>query len=476
MARMLQSQWDFDATPEPDPAPAAEKVWTVSEITRRLKRLLEVEVGRVSIVGEITNLRRQASGHIYFTLKDEQSSIQCVLFRGTAGANRSCLKDGAEIRVKGELSIYAPRGQYQLVVREIEPQGEGALRARFEAMKKRLQDLGWFDSERKRAIPRFPSRIGCVTSETGAALRDFVHVIERRFAGVEIWVRPSRVQGEGAAAQVAQGIRDLQSFRDENGNGVDVIVITRGGGSLEDLWAFNEELVAQAVFESRIPVISAVGHEIDFSISDFVADLRAATPSAAAELLTEHFVQAVDKALHLESRLDRQVAQRIQWVGNHLSNTARRLDRSSPSRWLDTQRQKLDDLEVDLGRGVQRLLNEKTTQITEFNGRLARIHPEKLAMQAREKLEQRSEALKQLMQRRLEMWSGNLKSLVDQLKILSPLNTLDRGYSITFNSKNGKVVQDVKDVAPGDLLSTRLPQGEIISRVIAESEAESNRN
>lgn len=473
---MLQSQWDFDATPEPDPAsaPVAEKVWTVSEITRRLKRLFEQEVGRISVLGEITNLRRQASGHIYFTLKDDQSAIQCVLFRGTAGANRSCLKDGAEIRAKGELSIYAPRGQYQLVVREVEPQGEGALRARFEAMKKRLQDLGWFDSERKKPIPRFPSRIGCVTSETGAALRDFVHVIERRFAGVEIWVKPSRVQGEGAAEQVAQGIRDLQSFRDENGNGVDVIVITRGGGSLEDLWAFNEEVVAQAIFESRIPVISAVGHEIDFSISDFVADLRAATPSAAAELLTEHFVQAVDKAIQLEGRFDRQVAQRMHWIENHLNNTARRLDRCSPSRWLDMQRQKLDDLDLDLDRGVQRLLNEKTTRVSEFCGRLKRIHPEKLALQAREKLEQRSETLQQLIRRQLEMLSGNLKSLADQLKILSPLNTLDRGYSITFNSKTGQVIKDIHDVAPGDLLSTRLNQGEIISKVLREEEAIQN--
>lgn len=474
MARMLQSQWDFDATPEPDPAPVAEKVWTVSEITRRLKRLLEQEVGRISVLGEITNLRRQASGHIYFTLKDDQSAIQCVLFRGTAGANRSCLKDGAEIRAQGELSIYAPRGQYQLVVREVEPQGEGALRARFEAMKKRLQELGWFDAERKRPIPRFPSRIGCVTSETGAALRDFVHVIERRFAGVEIWVRPSRVQGEGAAEQVAQGIRDLQSFHDEHGNGVDVIVITRGGGSLEDLWAFNEEVVARAVFESRVPVISAVGHEIDFSISDFVADLRAATPSAAAELLTEHFVQAVDKAVHLQGRFQRQIAQQMQWIENHLSNVARRLERSSPSRWLDMQRQKLDDLDLDLDRGVQRLLNEKSARISEFNGRLTRIHPEKLALQAREKLEQRAEALSQLTRRQLDLLSGNLKSLADQLKILSPLNTLDRGYSITFNSKSGKVIKDVQDVAPGDILSTRFTQGKVLSKVLAEDEVNQN--
>jgi exodeoxyribonuclease VII large subunit len=465
MARILQSQWDFDDVPDPEPQKPVEKIWTVGEITRRLKKWLEQEVGRVSIVGEISNLRRQSSGHIYFTLKDDQAALQCVLFRGTADANRSCLKDGAEIRAKGDFSIYAPRGQYQLVVREVEPQGAGALQAKFDALKLRLQGLGWFESERKRPIPKFPQRIGCVTSASGAALRDFVHVIERRFPGLQIWVYSSRVQGAGAAEEIARGIDAFQSFQDENGNRADVIVLTRGGGSLEDLWAFNEEIVAQHIFQSSIPVISAVGHEIDFSISDFVADLRAATPSAAAEILTQHYLQAIEKADALNGRLSRASRQYIQWALHQQQTLLRRLELSSPKRWLDTQRQKLDDLDNDLSREAQRVLQSKINQSREIQSRLQRIHPERIAAQLSEALQSKWNELQLGVNRRLETQKTTLKSLQERLKLLSPWNTLDRGYSITFDSNTGQVVRDINKIKKGDALTTHLPQGKIMSRV-----------
>jgi exodeoxyribonuclease VII large subunit len=289
MPRTSPSQWDFGDLFAPR---ASRQVWTVSELTLRLKRLLESEIGQVCVTGEVSNLRLQSSGHTYFTLKDAGAQLNCVLFRGEAAAARSLLEDGRKVLLQGVLTVYEPRGQYQLVVRQVELQGLGALQVAFEKLKQRLQAEGWFAAERKRPLPRYPQRIGLVTSPDGAAMRDVLHVVQRRYPGLGILLAPCRVQGEGAATEIAAAIRLLNAWSAGAPAAAQlaVILVTRGGGSLEDLWAFNEETVARAIFESALPVISAVGHEIDFTISDFVADVRAATPSAAAEILTEGFV------------------------------------------------------------------------------------------------------------------------------------------------------------------------------------------
>lgn len=287
MPRPAKSQWDFGELFSPE---QTRRVWSVSELTAQVRRLLEQHLGTVWVGGEITNFSQSAAGHCYFGLKDGVAQIQCVLFRGAgvSAAVRAALADGQKVIVQGEVSVYEARGQYQLVVRAVELQGVGALQAAFEQLKRKLAAEGLFAPERKRPVPRFPQRLGLVTSPAGAALRDVLHVIRRRQPGLEIILAPCRVQGEGAAAEIAAALSLLNELHAApDGVRLDAILVTRGGGSLEDLWAFNEEVVARALAASVVPTVSAVGHEIDFTIADFVADLRAATPSAAAEQLTE---------------------------------------------------------------------------------------------------------------------------------------------------------------------------------------------
>ena len=328
MDKRPKSQWDFG---ELFPSETGRRVLSVSELTAQVKRLLEKQVGAVWVTGEVTNLRAQSSGHIYFTLKDATSQLSCVLFRGEAVMNRSVLQDGQKVLLQGDVTVYEARGQYQLIVHAVELQGVGALQIAFDKLKQKLAAEGLFAPERKRSLPDYPQRIGLVTSPTGAAIRDVLHVVQRRNPGLEIILAPCRVQGEGAAAEIAAAIRLLNEFGSRSSGresapsesqsrltsaatgGLDLILVTRGGGSLEDLWAFNEEAVARAIFESAIPVVSAVGHEIDFTISDFVADVRAATPSAAAEIITEGVFASrefVAEALGLLRQRVRQRAER----------------------------------------------------------------------------------------------------------------------------------------------------------------------
>src|SRR6267154_1619181 len=315
MAKPIKTQWDFgelfakQTSSAPEPAPAApapatppplkpsRKILSVTELTSQIRRILEGQVGHVWVTCEITNLRNQSSGHIYFTLKDANAQLSCVLFRGELFVDRTLLDDGKNVTLGGEVTVFERRGQYQLRVTSLEAQGAGALQAAFERLKQKLNAEGLFAKERKRPLPRFPQRIGLVTSPTGAAIRDVLHVIERRNPSLEIVLAPCRVQGDGAALEIAAAIQFLNEYnsaqsqirRQElpigNHQSLDLILVTRGGGSPEDLWAFNEEVVARAIFHSALPVVSAVGHEIDFTISDFVADVRAATPSAAAEII-----------------------------------------------------------------------------------------------------------------------------------------------------------------------------------------------
>jgi exodeoxyribonuclease VII large subunit len=471
MPKPAKSQWDFGELFPPESLAAQRKVLSVSDLTRQIKRLLEQQVGEVWVTGEVTNLRLQSSGHAYFTLKDASAQLSCVLFRGEAQVDRSLLQDGRKVTLQGEVTVYEPRGQYQLRVTQVEVQGIGALQAAFEKLKQKLKAEGLFATERKRPLPPYPQRIGLVTSPTGAAIRDVLHVVERRNPALEIILVPCRVQGEGAAPEIAAAIQLLNEFNaaqvamGDREMGLDLILVTRGGGSLEDLWAFNEEVVARAIFDSALPVVSAVGHEIDFTIGDFVADLRAATPSAAAEIITEG-VFASGQFLAEASQRIRQLA-RQQLDDKHyvLTQTAERLARVHPRRRLNDWLQRLDDAQAALLRCVKQGARQQRLSWQNLCDRLARVRPKLLLRQKYEAFGQLERRLHEQARLKLEARQSVLDALEARLRLLGPEQVLARGYSITTDAGTGKVLREASETQAGQRLKTRLRSGEVFSKV-----------
>ncbi len=441
MAKPTKSQWDFG---ELFPAEETRKVLSVSELTTQVKRLLEKSLGQIWVSGEVTNLRAQSSGHIYFSLKDAGAQLSCVLFRGTAADSRALLADGQKVLLQGDVTVYEARGQYQLIVRAVELQGIGALQIAFEKLKQKLAAAGWFAADRKRPLPRFSQRIGLVTSPTGAAIRDVLHVVQRRNPGLEIVLVPCRVQGEGAAAEIAEAVRWLNAYHlSAPAAPLDLILLTRGGGSLEDLWAFNEEVVAQAIVQSALPVVSAVGHEIDFTISDFVADFRAATPSAAAEIITEGVFASREFVADAPEWLRNRVRRGLTASAEDLEQLQNRLARLHPRSRLDDALQRLDDLQTGLLRCVKTAARDRTVAVQHLYGRFLRVRPAQIVRQRREQLRQ--------MER--------------QLNLLGPVQVLARGYSITLDAASGKIIRSAQETKPGQTLQTKLGTGEVLSRV-----------
>jgi exodeoxyribonuclease VII large subunit len=495
MSKPPKSQWDFGELFPPSPgnsgatgptgSPSAGRtVLSVSELTTQVKRLLEKSVGSVWVTGEITNLRAQSSGHMYFTLKDAGAQLSCVLFRGETVRNRSGLQDGQKLLLQGDVTVYEARGQYQLIVRAVELQGIGALQIAFEKLKQKLAAEGLFAPERKRALPEYPQRIGLVTSPTGAAVRDVLHVVQRRNPALEIILAPCRVQGDGAAEEIASAIRLLNEFNsDSRGSGrqsapsesqsrltsaattkLDLILVTRGGGSLEDLWAFNEETVARAIFESAIPVVSAVGHEIDFTISDFVADVRAATPSAAAEIITEGVFASREFVAEAPGLLRRKVRQRLEGAVTEFVQLQGRLTRAHPRRRLDEFLQRLDDLQTGLSRNAKQGIKERQVAWQNLATRLLRVRPAQLLRQRHELLKASRHRLRELAQNGLRDRQNRFGVMEARLRLLGPEQVLARGYSITTNAATGKVLREAAEVKSGQRLKTRLKTGEIFSR------------
>jgi exodeoxyribonuclease VII large subunit len=459
MGKPAKSQWDFG---ELFPTEQTRKVLSVSELTAQVKRLLEKSVGQVWVTGEVTNLRAQSSGHMYFTLKDAAAQLSCVLFSREKVSHRELLADGQKVLLQGDISVYEVRGQYQLIVRAVELQGVGALQIAFEKLKQKLAAEGLFAPERKRPLPKYPQRIGLVTSPTGAAIRDVLHVVQRRNPGLEIILAPCRVQGEGAAEEIAAAIQLLNEFNSRSSgresapsenqsrltsaatkSGLDLILVTRGGGSLEDLWAFNEEAVARAIFESAIPVVSAVGHEIDFTISDFVADVRAATPSAAAEIITEGVFAS------------RQL----------VSDLTQRMARAHPRRRMNELLQQLDDLQAGLLRCTRQGTKERQVAWQNLAERLLRVRPAQLLKQRRESLVVSRRRLRELAHVCLRNGRNRFEATEARLRLLGPEQVLSRGYSITMDAATGKVLRAAKDVKVGQHLKTRLKAGEVLSKV-----------
>jgi exodeoxyribonuclease VII large subunit len=489
-----KSQWDFG---ELFPPEQTRRVLSVSELTEQVRRLLEKHVGQVWVTGEVTNLRAQSSGHIYFTLKDANSQLICVLFRSEAVAHRELLADGQKVLLQGDVTVYEARGQYQLIVRAVELQGVGALQIAFEKLKQKLAAEGLFAPERKRPLPGFPQRIGLVTSPTGAAIRDVLHVIQRRDPSLEIILAPCRVQGEGAAAEVAEAICNLNAWaargmesgqvrKWESGQKaapidqshfptfplshlqLDLILVTRGGGSLEDLWAFNEEIVARAIFESALPVVSAVGHEIDFTISDFVADVRAATPSAAAEIITEDVFASREFVAEVPLLMAQRVRQQLRRATEDFTQWAQRLQRAHPRRQVNEWWQRLDELHADLGRNTRQGVRERCVAWQNVTARLWRARPAQLVKDRGEVLTQARRRLGEQARHQLRERHHAWQTVDSRLRLLGPEQVLARGYSITMDAASGEVLRDAVRANPGQRLRTRLKKGVISSRVDAE--------
>lgn len=465
MVKHVKSQWDFGELFAMQPA---RHVLTVSELTGQIKRMLETQVGSVWVTGEVSNLRVQSSGHIYFTLKDAGAQLNCVLFRNEAVEQRNLLQDGRSVVLHGDITVYEPRGQYQLVVRVIELQGVGALQIKFEQLKRRLAAEGLFAPERKRPIPKYPQRIGLVTSPTGAAIRDVLHIVRRRNPALEIVFVPCRVQGEGAAEEIAAAIHLLNEFNstlDPRLPTLDLILVTRGGGSLEDLWAFNEEIVARAIFESALPVISAVGHEIDFTISDFVADLRAATPTAAAEIITEGVWASRQFIADAPELMRQRVQRRINNERELALQLFKRFERVHPRHRFNELLQHLDDLQVALLRGPKQAVLTARLDYRNLAARLFRVHPSRLLRERADKMVQCCLWLRERCRVRLRSTTERLVALHDRLRLLGPEQVLARGYSITTDAATGAVLRDAAQVKSGQRIKTKLSKGELLSRV-----------
>jgi exodeoxyribonuclease VII large subunit len=442
------------------------RVYTVAELTRLVKQTLEDEVGRVWVEGEISNFRRQASGHCYFTLKDERAQLSAVFFAGAQRGVKVDLTDGMMVRLCGDLSVYEPRGQYQLIVRQVEAGGQGMLMARFEALKRRLQAEGLFDEARKRPLPLLPRHVGIVTSPTGAAIRDILNVVTRRFPNLHVVLAPARVQGAGAAEEIAAAIDRLNALSAGAGGGegrgllaapLDALIVGRGGGSLEDLWCFNEECVARAIARSKIPVISAVGHEIDFTIGDFVADVRAPTPSAAAELVVGR-KEDFEAALRNQARNLRQtLRQRLTELRGRLETARASHVFHAPRHTVERAAQALDALEMRLKQALSGSAVRQRRRVEESRARLLLLRGSRLQGVAG-RIEALQRRLTHVAPTEIQRRQRQVAALERQLRALSPAAVLERGYSLT-RAADGKLIKSVRQVSAGARLRTQVADG-----------------
>jgi exodeoxyribonuclease VII large subunit len=441
----------------PNPSPAEEApVLHVAELVRKARQMLEARFGDVRVEGEVSGCKRSANGHLYFTLKDADAQIDCVMYARDAGRLRSCPSDGDLVRCRGKLTIYEGRGRFQLQVVALEPAGAGALALAFEALKQKLLAEGLFDSDRKRRLPFLPRRIGVVTSRQGAVIRDIVRVAHRRFP-VPILVAPTPVQGEGAGASIAAALMALCRVQD-----VDLIIVARGGGSIEDLWAFNDEQLARTIAACPLPVISAVGHETDFTIADFVADVRAPTPSAAAELAVPVAAELMAELRVLGGRLGRAVLGQVGGRRLVLERAAARL--GDPRRLIDDKRQALDDLADRSHRALDTAIARRRKDLQGVEGRLLRAHPQRRIADQKHALgllERRlAQAAAQLVGPRRRQFDG----LAHKLDALSPLKILERGYSLA-RGPDGRVLSSCSGLTVGEQVTVTLRDGDLRTKI-----------
>ncbi|MBI4082853.1 MAG: exodeoxyribonuclease VII large subunit [Candidatus Lambdaproteobacteria bacterium] len=443
------------------PGPAAlAKPLTVAELTRHIRQLLEEQFQTVTVEGEVSNARRPGSGHLYFQLKDESAQIRCVMFRNAAQSLRFELEDGMQVRVRARLTVYEARGEYQLQVLTLDPQGTGALQIAFEQLKRRLEAEGLFARERKRALPYLPRRIGIVTSPTGAAVRDILHVLQRRFPGMPVLIHPARVQGEGAAEEVAEGIAVLNRLA--AAQKIDVIIVGRGGGSIEDLWAFNEEVVARAIHASRVPIVSAVGHEVDFTIADFVADVRAPTPSAAAEIVVPPKAELLNTVIAFRGQLGRRFAEGLKRRVERREGLRARL--GAPESAIRQTRLRAADLRERLDAAGALRLARGHERLAQARGKLHALRPDRLTPMHRTAARSLHRRLGPALRRHVARLRERLDAQAGLLDSLSPLTVLKRGYGVVLDAA-GRALTTIRGVAPGDALRVRLQDGTLDAEV-----------
>jgi len=426
---------------------------SVSQLNRQSKELLETYLHRVQVTGEISNLARPGSGHWYFTLKDQRAQVRCAMFKSRTQYLKFVPKEGDQVVVTASVSLYEARGDYQLIVDAMQSAGEGALQLAFEELKQRLFKEGLFDTQHKQPLPAHPKHLGIITSPTGAAVKDIISVLKRRFPSLPISIYPTQVQGQQAATQIANAI--AQANRD---NLCDVLIVGRGGGSLEDLWPFNEEIVARALFNSRIPTISAVGHEVDTSISDFVADLRAPTPSAAAELVSPDRFEWLGRFEQLERSLLRTIQNRIAQQNFHLLQLVKRL--RHPKDKLQEHMQRLDMADMRLKNALLRRLQNHKDRLQRCQQTLSGFKPDKQLALMQQTNDQLKKRLVKAMQGHLVHLQQSLSREVEVLNAVSPLSTLSRGYAIN-TTEQGDVIHNAKQVKVGDTVRAQLHQGKL---------------
>ncbi len=437
-------------------------IYTVVSLTREIKSLLEDRYPFLWITGEISNFVTPASGHSYFSLKDANAVISCVMFKGQKRRLSFTPENGMKITGMARISLYEPRGSYQLIFEHLEPEGAGSLQQAFEILKKELADRGWFDAEHKKPLPYLPSKISVITSGTGAAVRDIIHVATRRFPGCALEIVPVKVQGDTAEHEIARAL-NLVNQRVNERNKSDVIILARGGGSIEDLWAFNTETVAQAIFESDIPVITGVGHEIDFTIADFVSDLRAPTPSAAAEMALPDQAALTQQVNRLKASLDQAMNKRMTFLEQRLQDLSSRL--KSPARVVDDFRFRIEDNETRLHIAMKMRMVRDRERLFWLRRTLDNTLPLPRIQEQANYVNGLKSALDQAMAKHMDGFKSRLRELTAHLEPLNPNAILDRGYSITRELSTGRVVMDAQTLARDDRVEIILSKGRLVTRV-----------
>lgn len=433
-------------------------ILTVSRLTALLRGVLEENFEQLWVQGEVSNLSLPSSGHCYFTLKDSGAQLRCVMFKSAVKNLKFRPTDGMALIVRGHISVYDQRGEYQLICEYLEPSGVGALQTAFLQLKEKLAGEGLFAEEHKRALPRFPRRVGVVTSPTGAAIHDILNVLKRRFASLEVQIYPVRVQGEGASLEIARAIHELNRMAE-----VDVLIVGRGGGSLEDLWPFNEEVVARAIYRSKIPIISAVGHETDWSICDFAADLRAPTPSAAAELVIASADELRSQVETLSRRLTRVIEHRLATLDASVGALRRALH--DPRTMLGHLGQRVDDLNERLDLALFNSVKDRQQRLTRVKNTLQYLNPVARINVLRQRIDLLTTQAEGVMAHKLDLNRQDFGASAARLEVLSPLKTLARGYAIAARDDNGQVVTDSADLEVGDPLLVTLHHGRAHCRV-----------
>jgi len=452
---------DEDSGPAQPPALArTRRILSVTELTIRVRDALEQQIGEVWVEGELSNCRIWNTGHLYFTLKDANSQLRGFMFKSALRYLRFKPTDGTRVVARGRISVYEPKGEYQLVCERLEPQGLGALQLAYDQLKKRLDAEGLFDAGRKRALPILPRKIGIVTSLDGAAVRDIVKVLRARYGNVHLVIRPARVQGEGAALEIARGVRAIGRVP-----GVDVVIVGRGGGSIEDLWAFNEEVVARAIVQCPIPVISAVGHETDVTIADFAADVRAPTPSAAAELVVARKDELRSRIGRIRDRLAAAARSRVQTLSRRVHVAAARPAFAAYPARLAMRARRLSETANSVARMLRGVLAAETRRLLTLERQLTTYDAGRRLASLLTRLVAADGRMTGAAARRLDRANGHLRTSAGRLESLSPLGVLGRGYAVAWNADKTRVLRDASAVAPGDTIRVTLSRGEIEAKV-----------